>query len=36
MKNTKAISILGESILPGESKTIDMEIKLHNAKLKIL
>ncbi|MDG2433481.1 succinylglutamate desuccinylase/aspartoacylase family protein [Flavobacterium sp.] len=37
MKNTKAISILGESILPGESKTIDMEIaKLHNtAKLKI-
>jgi predicted deacylase len=35
MKNTKAISIL-ESILPGESKTIDMEIaKLHNAKLKI-
>lgn len=33
----KAISILGESILPGESKTIDMEIaKLHNtAKLKI-
>ena len=37
MKNTKVISILGESILPGESKTIDMEIaKLHNsAKLKI-
>jgi predicted deacylase len=37
MKNTKPISILGESILPGESKTIDMEIaKLHNtAKLKI-
>jgi predicted deacylase len=37
MKSTKAISILGESILPGESKTIDMEIaKLHNtAKLKI-
>lgn len=37
MKNNKAISILGESILPGESKTIDMEIaKLHNtAKLKI-
>jgi hypothetical protein len=38
MKNTKAISILGESIPTGESKTIDMEIaKLHNtAKLKIL
>ena len=37
MKSIKAISILGESILPGESKTIDMEIaKLHNtAKLKI-
>lgn len=37
MKNTKAISILGEAIQPGESKTIDMEIaKLHNtAKLKI-
>jgi len=33
----KTITILGESILPGESKTIDMEIaKLHNsAKLKI-
>lgn len=33
----KIISILGETILPGESKTIDMEIaKLHNAaKLKI-
>jgi predicted deacylase len=37
MKNIKPIIILGESILPGESKTIDMEIaKLHNtAKLKI-
>jgi hypothetical protein len=37
MKNTKPIIILGESILPGESKTIHMEIaKLHNtAKLKI-
>jgi predicted deacylase len=34
---SKTITILGESILPGESKTIDMEIaKLHNAaKLKI-
>jgi len=33
----KTITILGENILPGESKTIDMEIaKLHNAaKLKI-
>lgn len=30
MKNTSPISILGEAILPGESKTIDMEIaKLH-------
>lgn len=37
MKNTKPIIILGESILPGESKTVDMEIaKLHNtAELKI-
>lgn len=37
MKNSKAITILGESILPGESKTINMEIaKLHNTtKLKI-
>jgi predicted deacylase len=37
MKNTRPITILGEVILPGESKTIDMEIaKLHNtAKLKI-
>ena len=37
MRSTKTITILGESILPGESKTIDMEIaKLHNtAKLKI-
>lgn len=37
MKNAKPIIILGESILPGESKTIDMEIaKLHNTtKLKI-
>lgn len=37
MKSPKSISILGESILPGESKTIDMEIaKLHNtAKMKI-
>ncbi|GEC73162.1 hypothetical protein SAMN05443543_102171 [Flavobacterium flevense] len=36
MQNT-SITILGETILPGESKTIDMEIaKLHNsAKLKI-
>ncbi|MEO8516732.1 MAG: succinylglutamate desuccinylase/aspartoacylase family protein [Flavobacterium sp.] len=34
---SKTITILGENILPGESKTIDMEIaKLHNsAKLKI-
>ncbi|OYX85469.1 MAG: succinylglutamate desuccinylase [Flavobacteriales bacterium 32-34-25] len=37
MRNTKPITILGETILAGESKTIDMEIaKLHNsAKLKI-
>jgi predicted deacylase len=37
MKNTRPITILGEVILPGHSKTIDMEIaKLHNtAKLKI-
>ena len=37
MRSTKTIKILGESILPGENKTIDMEIaKLHNtAKLKI-
>lgn len=37
MKNIRPITILGEVILPGESKTIDMEIaKLHNtAKLKI-
>lgn len=37
MKYTSPITILGETILPGESKTIDMEIaKLHNtAKLKI-
>ncbi|WP_439228203.1 succinylglutamate desuccinylase/aspartoacylase family protein [Flavobacterium sp. ARAG 55.4] len=37
MRNTKSMIILGEPILPGESKTIDMEIaKLHNsAKLKI-
>jgi predicted deacylase len=37
MKNTRPITILGEVILAGESKTIDMEIaKLHNtAKLKI-
>jgi uncharacterized protein len=37
MRSTKTITILGESVLPGESKTIDMEIaKLHNtAKLKI-
>jgi predicted deacylase len=37
MKNIKPIIILGESILPGESKTVDMEIaKLHNtAELKI-
>lgn len=35
--HSKTITILGETILPGESKTIDMEIaKLHNsAKLKI-
>ncbi|PRZ26376.1 succinylglutamate desuccinylase/aspartoacylase family protein [Flavobacterium granuli] len=37
MKNIKTITILGETVLAGESKTIDMEIaKLHNtAKLKI-
>jgi predicted deacylase len=37
MKNTRPITILGEDILPGQSKTIDMEIaKMHNtAKLKI-
>jgi predicted deacylase len=37
MKDTRPITILGEVILAGESKTIDMEIaKLHNtAKLKI-
>lgn len=37
MRSTKTITILGESILPGQTKTIDMEIaKLHNtAKLKI-
>ncbi|WP_413999620.1 succinylglutamate desuccinylase/aspartoacylase family protein [Flavobacterium sp. W1B] len=37
MKSTKSITILGETILPGQNKTIDMEIaKLHNtAKLKI-
>lgn len=37
MKTSKPITILGETILPGESKTIDMEIaKMHNAaKLKI-
>jgi uncharacterized protein len=37
MKNTKSFSILGETILPGQSKTVFMEIaKLHNAaKLKI-
>ncbi|NRT14302.1 hypothetical protein HNP99_000642 [Flavobacterium sp. 28A] len=37
MKNAKTITILGETILPGQSKTINMEIaKLHNAtKLKI-
>lgn len=37
MRNTRPITILGETILAGESKTIDMEIaKLHNsAKLKI-
>ncbi|MFL9829915.1 succinylglutamate desuccinylase/aspartoacylase family protein [Flavobacterium sp. ST-87] len=37
MRNIRSITILGETILPGESKTIDMEIaKLHNsAKLKI-
>jgi predicted deacylase len=37
MKKTKVITILGEAVLPGEKKTIYMEIaKLHNtAKLKI-
>lgn len=37
MKNNKAIELLGETILPGESKTIDVEIaKLHTmTKLKI-
>ncbi|WP_040473660.1 succinylglutamate desuccinylase/aspartoacylase family protein [Flavobacterium frigoris] len=37
MKNTRPITILGEVILAGQSRTIDMEIaKLHNtAKLKI-
>jgi predicted deacylase len=37
MKNTKIIELLGELILPGESKTIDVEIaKLHSmSKLKI-
>lgn len=37
MKNSKEITILGQSILRGESKTINMEIaKLHNTtKLKI-
>ena len=37
MKSTKAITILGEQILAGESKTIDMDIaRLHStAKLKI-
>lgn len=37
MKSTKAITILGETILAGENRTIDMEIaKMHNtAKLKI-
>ncbi|MEO8252792.1 MAG: succinylglutamate desuccinylase/aspartoacylase family protein [Flavobacterium sp.] len=37
MRNTKSMIILGESILPGESKTINMEIaKLFNStKLKI-
>jgi predicted deacylase len=37
MRNTRPITILGETILAGESKTIDMEIaKLHNStKLKI-
>ncbi len=37
MKTTKGIMILGENILPGESKTIDMEIaRLHTTtKLKI-
>jgi uncharacterized protein len=37
MKNSKPIIVLGETILPGESKTIDMEIaRLHTTtKLKI-
>lgn len=37
MKATKPLIILGETILPGQTKTIDMEIaKLHNAaKLRI-
>lgn len=37
MKNTRVIELLGESILPGESKTIEVEIaKLHSmTKLKI-
>ncbi|MFC4741065.1 succinylglutamate desuccinylase/aspartoacylase family protein [Flavobacterium ponti] len=37
MKNNKIIKLLGETILPGESKTIDVEIaKLHSmTKLKI-
>ncbi|SNB43814.1 hypothetical protein LVDJXP189_610008 [Flavobacterium psychrophilum] len=37
MKKTKTITILGESIKAGESKTIDMEIaRLHTTtKLKI-
>jgi hypothetical protein len=36
-ENIKPIIILGESILPGESKTIDMEIaKLHNIELIIV
>jgi hypothetical protein len=37
MKNNKVIKLLGETILPGESKTIDVEIaKLHSmTKLKI-
>jgi hypothetical protein len=35
MKNTRPITILGEVILPGESKTIDMEIAKLPWKLKI-
>ena len=37
MKNNKVIELLGETILPGESKTIEVEIaKLHTmTKLKI-